>query len=990
MKKTFLRLVSLLLLLAMLLPLAVACKKDPPPNNDDDDDTQNGGNQTPVQYYIEAALSGYDTMPICDFSSQEFIGLNANISQRITGIDGKTAYRWEPSVQGGIAFNVPQSSQTIDNKYYFEICLYSEFPTNHSVTVTFEGAGSKALPIDFSGWRTFHIQTDNITVKNPYPSIKVITFNASSDTLDTVYIGNLTAINPKYSLSVPEGVDINDPSLYKGIIDTFRECLVGPATPMDNDAYRQKALNSQNNGKNSWKLFKNTSDSLTTPETLFDIKVFNIPYNGYGTPKINGGRVSEFYANVYCMAQGYGVPGTELYKNPELLTDILTALEYGYQFYYGKDIVETGVTHGNWWEWDIGIPMYLIESLTIIFDDVDKALVSKYLAPFDKIVALPPGSACNLVDMSLWVIVSSALKSDGYRLCAAKELMNETFQYLDEPTEIVKPGDGGFYTDGSYIQHSGTPYAGAYGASLLNAISSVVFLLKDSRFAYHGEYLARQCEWVLNAYRPFIYEKNFMSFLCGRGVSRSQSEQSNLVNIIASTIKISYYAPDEYKNELRALVKYVMQKTGVDFTPKVQYPLISYCYELINDTSVPALAPLEEAMVFGAMDRIVQHRPDYAIGIALSSTRIYKYEAINGENQVGWYHGDGMVYIYTDGYDYSNTFYWYADPYLMPGTTVSNGRRTVTCIYPAIFNTSPYAGGVEHGKYGASGFILGYPSNAPAFEDSAAKNIRARKSYFMFDNEVVCLGNGIFDNTGSGARTVVENRLWRDGDVLSVNGSAVTAPSTTETEIDARTMHFTNMGGYVFLESNKTVLYSKATSPYNNARKDTELSDTRDFLEISLSHGSGNVTNGKYAYVYLPEATVQETEDYNDIQILLLGDTTHAVLEKKLGIVGCVFFEDFGDGVTLTDCEDYTAVSGIEADTPCILMVSKGENGEYNISVSDPTQTYSNIKFYITIDGISEVVSADTGVSSSISGNTISVTVNCKGALGSTFNLTVK
>lgn len=550
MKKYLIRFLSLLLVTVILVQSLVACADDtPPPDNENGEQTENGGeepenNASINNPYIQASLSGWDTKKLCDFTSEEFIA-NNGIAEHLFTVDGKTGYKWDLSLENNLLFYVPEASRNVQGYYYFEISVYSEAPTNAKIQITFGGAGSIILDIDFKGWRTFQIQTDNLTVKNPYPQISSVSFSLNEGSFDTVYLSEPKAVNPIYHLTLPEGVSIDDPKLYESIIDAFRESIVGPETPMDNDAYRKKAENSQNNGKSSWALFKETSANLNTPETLFDIKVFNIDYAGYGTPAVNGGRVQSFYAQVYCMAQGYGVPGTELYKNPELLADILTALEYGYTFYYGKDIVETGVTYGNWWEWDIGIPMYLIESLTIISKDIDSSLLSKYLAPFDKIVELPPGAACNLVDMSLWVILSAALQNDGYRICAAKELMSEVFVYLDRETDTVKPGDGGFYTDGSFIQHNGTPYAGAYGANLLNSISSVMIVLKDSRFAFTGEMLNRQFEWVLDSYRPFIYGTNFMSFLCGRDTSRNKTEKSRLIEITASMIKISYYAPDE-------------------------------------------------------------------------------------------------------------------------------------------------------------------------------------------------------------------------------------------------------------------------------------------------------------------------------------------------------------------------------------------------------------------------------------------------------------
>ena len=112
MKSISIKLISLLLLIAMLIPLAVACTTDPPENNP-------GGNpgdspETPEeQFYIEASHSGWDSLDICDFSSQEFADINNklynNISSYFTEVDGKPAFRWDSMKMQSVSFTVPRS-----------------------------------------------------------------------------------------------------------------------------------------------------------------------------------------------------------------------------------------------------------------------------------------------------------------------------------------------------------------------------------------------------------------------------------------------------------------------------------------------------------------------------------------------------------------------------------------------------------------------------------------------------------------------------------------------------------------------------------------------------------------------------------------------------------------------------------------------------------------------------------------------------------------
>ena len=72
-------------------------------------------------------------------------------------------------------------------------------------------------------------------------------------------------------------------------------------------------------------------------------------------------------------------------------------------------------------------------------------------------------------------------------------------------------------------------------------------------------------------------------------------------------------------------------------------------------------------------------------------------------------------------------------------------------------------------------------------------------------------------------------------------------------------------------------------------------------------------------------------------------------------------------------------------------MITKGENGEYMISVSDPTQLYRNTILSINISGVTQIVSKDDEVKASFTEDgELSILVNTQGSLGQTYNLTVK
>jgi hyaluronate lyase len=333
----------------------------------------------------------------------------------------------------------------------------------------------------------------------------------------------------------------------------------------------------------------------------------------------------------------------------------------------------------------------------------------------------------------------------------------------------------------------------------------------------------------------------------------------------------------------------------------------------------------------------------------MSSDTIHKYESINGENQRGWYFSDGflMLYPHEKTRNHGKEFFLYSNPYLRTSVTANTAERVAKCIHPSIQNGSPYAGGVECGKYGSAGFVLKYKDGFTqgTFTNANDSKITANKSWFFFDNEIVCLGSDITDKSGTPVITCIDNCQWLEGESLSVGGKAYTP--TEETEISGKYAHFTGIGGYVFFDDNK-VKYKKAT--HNNLFK-PEDTQTYDFLEIVMHHGIGDEKlNGAYAYAYLPASSEEKTASYSknpDIEILSLTKNVHAVYEKNLGILAVNFF----------DADKFNSNGySIEAKTVCSVMIR--DNVLY---VSDPTGKLDFVELVVNGKTVSQKTSDSYG-----------------------------
>jgi hyaluronate lyase len=74
-------------------------------------------------------------------------------------------------------------------------------------------------------------------------------------------------------------------------------------------------------------------------------------------------------------------------------------------------------------------------------------------------------------------------------------------------------------------------------------------------------------------------------------------------------------------------------------------------------------------------------------------------------------------------------------------------------------------------KYGVSGMQLAYSTGT----------LTAKKSWFMFDNEIVALGAGITSTESAAIETTVENRRIAGSNTLTVNG--VAQPATLSGDV---------------------------------------------------------------------------------------------------------------------------------------------------------------------------------------------------------------
>ena len=687
-------------------------------------------------------------------------------------------------------------------------------------------------------------------------------------------------------------------------------------------------------------------------------------------------QISAGYGRLYNMALAYVTYGSTLQGNTALLADISNGLDWMNANRYGT----TATEYDNWFDWQIGIPQTLDDITALLYSQLSAAQITNYMAAVNKFTPTPQqgtavgsggsaATAANLVWQAHVVGVRGCLVKDAAKLALARDALSGVFPY-------VTNGDG-FYVDGSFIQHSTHPYNGGYGASLLQNIAILMTWLNGSTWTVTDPQQTNIVQWVYSNYEPLVYKGAMMDMVRGRGMAMGSNDHAKGQEMMQTILQISQFAPTNDAALMRALVKYWAQAdTTINFAANAPLPLMTAAEQLMSDGTVTPLAELLGHYTLAEMDRVVHLRPGWGFGIAMSSKRISNYETINGANLHGWYSGDGMTYLYNgDLLQYGDNFWFTVDPYRLPGTTVDPSQIRADGSGSNYLSTNAWVGGATLDNYGSAGMQL----------KSYGNSLVAIKSWFMFDNEIVCLGAGIKSTDNRDIETIMENRNLHTSftNEFSVNGTAMPAVlgwSTNLTNVSwahlAGSVGGSDIGYYFPLPASVNGLREARTGSQSDITTGYNTNDyTRNYLTLWLDHGT-NPVNATYAYVLLPNYSALEVSNYAanpSVSVLTNTVVAQAARDNVLGVTAANFWSDGTNTVDFITSNRKAAV------------VTSETNRLLELAVSDPTQTNTGAITVTLNRYATALIAADPGVTVLSLSPQIVVSVAVSGAQGRSF-----
>lgn len=602
---------------------------------------------------------------------------------------------------------------------------------------------------------------------------------------------------------------------------------------------------------------------------------------------------------LYDFVFAYTHPKNSYYQNEDLYHKIVKGLEYWHH---------RNPHCNNWWYNQIAEPQklgILLIQMRVGKRQIPEVLETKVLQRMRKDGGHPARwTGANRTDIALHWIYRACLQKNDVDLKTAVENVYSPLSYT------VKEG---FQHDNSYFQHGVQLYIGGYGDEILKGVTQVALYTKGTKYALDDERIQFLRHFMCGTYYQVIRGQYMLFDVLGRGVSRNNGTQKSHAALFAKRmLELDPAHIDEYN----AIIARLEGKKSANY----------------------GIKPLHTHYFRG--DYALHVRPHYTFDVRMVSNRTMRCEYGNGENLKTYFMSDGCTNIVTEGDEYARIFpVWNWNR--IPGVTapqLDTIPRTV--IDWQTKGTSVFAGGVSDSLYGVS--VYSY------LDTYADINTAAKKSWFFFDDEIICLGAGINSTAGVPVCTTINQCLLSKKEVILSQSKKQSMVKEGDFVYDSPEWVLHNGIGYVFPAGGNLFLSKKMQtgSWYSINHTESKNEQQQEVFTLGFNHGC-NPRNATYAYIVVPGIhSARKMNNYrkSPVEILANTDSMQIVRHTKLGIWQMVFYKEgtFRNGEL-----------SVSVDKACALMIKDGHSGNAELHIADPGQTQSCIKVELLIPEIS-------------------------------------
>ncbi|HCU0626178.1 TPA: polysaccharide lyase 8 family protein [Staphylococcus aureus] len=684
--------------------------------------------------------------------------------------------------------------------------------------------------------------------------------------------------------------------------------------------------------------------------------------------------MTRTYRNIEKISEAMKHKNTKL-KTDENKTKVKDALEWLHKNAYGKEPDKKVAdltsnfknktsrnTNLNWWDYEIGTPRALTNTLILLQEDFTDEEKKKYTAPIktfapdsDKILSSvgksEPAKGGNLVDISKVKLLESIIEEDKDMMKKSIDSFNTVFTYAQN--SATGKERNGFYKDGSYIDHQDVPYTGAYGVVLLEGISQMMPMIKETPFNDSNQNDTTLKSWIDDGFMPLIYKGEMMDLSRGRAISReNETSHSASATVMKSLLRLSDTMDKSTKAKYKKIVKTSVESDSsykqTDYLSS--YSDISKMKSLMEDSTISTNGLTQQLKIYNDMDRVTYHNKglDFAFDLSMTSKNVARYESINGENLKGWHTGAGMSYLYnSDVKHYRDNFWATADMKRLAGTTTLDNEEPKSTDVKKSSKT--FVGGTKFDDQHAS---IGMD-----FENQD-KTLTAKKSYFILNDKIVFLGTGIKSTDSSkNPVTTIENRKANDYKLYKDDTQTTNSDNQETNSLFLESTNSTqNNIGYHFLNESKITVKKESHtgkwSDINKSQKDIQKTD--EYYEVTQKHSN---TDSKYAYVLYPGLSKDVFKSKaSKVTVVKQEDDFHVVKDN----------ESVWAGINYSDSAKTFEINNtkVEVKAKGMFILTKKDDNTYECSFYNPesTNSVSDIESKISMTGYS-IINKNTSTS---------------------------
>ncbi len=637
-------------------------------------------------------------------------------------------------------------------------------------------------------------------------------------------------------------------------------------------------------------------------------------------PDINYNDVSRtgfehrnHYRNMITLARAYKIKSSEFYKRKEVKQTIELAL---------KNWVDNDYFCDNWWYNQMGTPNSLVILMLIIGNELPDNLVEKAQpiisrANIDAPGARPGGDRIEIAGIqakNMLFIGDNIAFSEVIKVIENEikfvEWIGMKYGYglrLNESGFSNRSAGGrGIQYDNSFHHRAdGVNNTLSYGLGYAGAFVDWAVYVAGTKYAFSDERLEQLIDYFLDGIcKTAVYGK-FPDF---GAKNRSISRRGTLHPYSAETAEKLLLTSDYRRSEIQEIA------------------------DIRNNGIKPTLS---HATFYWHSEHFSFQRPDFFTSVRMYSTRTYNMEEpYNREGLLNHHRGDGTNHISRTGdeyYDIAPVF----DYQKIPGTTIMQKPELPSEREIQKLGITEFVGAVTDGEYGAVAFDFKSPLDP----------LCARKAWFFFDEEYVCLGAGISCKMKLPVVTTLNQCLLRDN-VIVYSKNRKSTIEKGEKEFENVDWVFHDGIGYVFPKpTSVNIKNNEATGSWwliNKQTNSPKIEVKSDVFKLWVNHGK-RPSDETYEYIIVPATSLEKLEQNNSNENITIISNTPEIQALKhtgLNITQAVFYK--AGKIRISD------KLILNCDSPGIVIIKTNGEKIVEISIADPNRELGKIHLSVS------------------------------------------